>query len=59
MVSRFRVTAYLQEMVFENIQVTKKHDPFDAITTVVENMVKKKRSCFPIAILLTTMICSH
>jgi len=46
-------------MVFENIQVTKKHDPFDAITTVVENMVKKKRSCFPIAILLTTMICSH
>jgi hypothetical protein len=27
--------------------------------TLVENMVKKNRSCFPIAVLLTTLICSH
>jgi hypothetical protein len=27
--------------------------------TLVENMVKKNRSHFPIAVLLTTLICSH
>ena len=27
--------------------------------TLVENMVKKNRSRFPIAVLLTTLICSH
>jgi hypothetical protein len=27
--------------------------------TLVENMVKKNRNCFPIAVFLTTMICSH
>jgi hypothetical protein len=27
--------------------------------TLVENMVKKNRSCFPIAVLLTTLIRSH
>jgi hypothetical protein len=26
---------------------------------LVENMVKKNRSRFPIAVLLTTLICSH
>jgi hypothetical protein len=29
------------------------------ITIVVENMVKKNRSRFPIVVLLTTLICSH
>jgi len=28
-------------------------------TRLVENMVKKNRSRFPIAVLLTTLICSH
>jgi hypothetical protein len=29
------------------------------ITTVVESMVKKNRNRFPIAVFLTTLICSH
>ena len=29
------------------------------ITTVVESMVKKNRNHFPIAVFLTTLICSH
>jgi hypothetical protein len=28
-----------------------------AFKTIVENMVKKNRSCFPIAVLLTTLVC--
>jgi hypothetical protein len=29
------------------------------VTTAVENMVKKNNNRFPIAILLTTLICNH
>ena len=29
------------------------------VHTLVENMAKKNHSCFPIAVLLTTLICNH
>jgi hypothetical protein len=31
----------------------------DNVCSLVENMVKKNRSRFPITVLLTTLICSH
>ena len=31
----------------------------DSKNTLVENMAKKNRSRFPIAVLLTTMLCNH
>jgi hypothetical protein len=33
--------------------------PWNHSITLVENMVKKNRIRFPIAVLLTTLICSH
>ena len=35
------------------------HECMGLVLSLVDNMVKKNRSCFPIAVILTTLICSH